>query len=100
MADPVPKAELMPSLGRLIKGLSSLFWGLPVAIVVCMQTANTTWLASVEPYGLILPVAATAVLFYGLHLMSDFQRQERVWMTVLERAKILGLVNVGLAPFL
>lgn len=95
-----PQAELMPSLGRLVKGLSALFWGLPVAIVVCFQTANTAWLASVEPYGLVMPVVATAVLLYGLHLMSDFQRQERIWMAVLERAKIIGLVNVGLSPFL
>src|SRR5213082_3519709 len=100
MPAPVPNAELLRSLGRLVRGLSALFWGLPIALVVCVQTANTGWLDSLGRYGLIAPVAVTALLFYGLHLISDFQKQERIWMLALDRAKILGLVNLGLSPFL
>jgi len=40
------------------------------------------------------------LLLYGLWQMSDFQKQERPWRNALDRAKLLGLVNVGLCPFL
>lgn len=99
MSETAPKTELMRSLGRLVRGLSALFWGLPIALVVCVQTANTNWLGPLGSYGLVAPVAVTSLLFYGLWLMSDFQKQERVWTLALERARILGLVNVGLSPF-
>jgi hypothetical protein len=32
--------------------------------------------------------------------MGDFQKQERPWRNALDRAKLLGLVNLGLCPFL
>jgi hypothetical protein len=100
MSETAPKTELMRSLGRLVRGLSALFWGLPIALVVCVQTANTGWLDALGHYGLLAPVAVTALLFYGLYMMGDFQKQERIWMLALDRAKIVGLVNIGLAPFL
>jgi len=100
MSESAPKTELMRSLGRLVRGLSALFWGLPIALVVCVQTASANWLESLGHYGLIAPLVVTSLLFYGLWLMSDFQKQERIWMLALDRAKILGLVNIGLSPFL
>ena len=45
-------------------------------------------------------LAATALPLYGLWLMGDFQKQERPWRSALDRAQLLGLVNVGLCPFL
>ena len=100
MADPVPKTELMRSLGRLTRGLSALFWGLPITLLVAVQAATTNWLAALGPFSGVAPAAAYALLFYGLWLMRDFQKQERVWLAALDQAKLLGLVNVGLAPFL
>ncbi len=100
MSETAPKTELMRSLGRLVRGLSALFWGLPISLVVCVQTANTNWLNSFEPYGLIAPLATTSLLFYALWLMGDFQKQERVWLRALDRAKLVALVNIGLSPFL
>jgi len=100
MSETAPKAELMRSLGRLVRGLSAIFWGLPIALVVCAQTATTNWLLALAPFGLVAPVAVTSLLLYGLWLMGDFQKQERVWLLALDRAKVLGLVNVGLSPFL
>ena len=87
MSETAPKTELMRSLGRLVRGLSALFWGLPIALVVCVQTANTGWLDSLGHYGLIVPVAVTALLFYGLHRMSDFQKQERIWESLIRRSE-------------
>ena len=100
MSETAPRTELMRSLGQLVRGLSALFWGLPIALVVCVQTATTDWIRSFGPYGLIVPVATNSLLFYGLWLMGDFQKQERIWMLALERAKLLCMVNVGLSPFL
>lgn len=97
MPDPVPNPELLPSLGKLVRGLSALFWGLPASLVVCVETARTDWLKS---FGFIPAFAATGLLLFGLWQMGDFQKQERPWRHALDRAKLLGLVNFGLCPFL
>jgi hypothetical protein len=97
MSEQAPKAELLSSLGKLARGLSALFWGLPVALVVCVQTARGDWL---RPLGVVPPLCATGLLLYALTLLSQFQPQERVWTRALDRAKIFGLINFGLSPFL
>ena len=97
MPDPAPSGELLRSLGKLVRGLSALFWGLPVSLVVCAETLRTDWL---RPLGIVPALAGTGLLLYGLWQMGDFQKQERPWLTALDRAKLLGLVNFGLCPFL
>jgi hypothetical protein len=97
MAESTPTPELLGALGRLARGLSVLFWGLPIALVVCVQSAKGDWF---RPLGVIPPLVATALLFYGLNLLSVFQPQERVWRTALERVKVLALINAGASPFL
>ncbi|HEY9173430.1 MAG TPA: hypothetical protein VI136_14180 [Verrucomicrobiae bacterium] len=97
MPDAPPNAELMRTLGRLVRGLSTLFWGLPLALVVCFHTARTDWL---RPLGFVPPVVATGLLLYGLWHVGQFQKQERVWQRALDRAKLAALVNFGLSPFL
>src|SRR5271169_2237924 len=92
-----PNAELLRSLGRLARGLSALFWGLPVTLVICAETARASWL---KPLGVIPALVATGLLLYGLWQMGRFQKQERPWRSALDRAKLLGLVNFGLCPFL
>ncbi len=97
MAESAPNVELLASLGRLARGLSALFWGLPLALVVCVQTAKGELL---RPLGVAPPLVATALLLYGLGLLGHFQRQERVWRAALDRAKTFALINLGLSPFL
>ena len=97
MPEPASNAELMRSLGRLVRGLSALFWGLPLALVVCVWTANPQWL---RVLGIIPPLACTGLLLYGLIKLGGFQRQERIWQNALDRARVLALVNCGLSPFL
>jgi hypothetical protein len=97
MDNPAPNAELLRSLGRLVRGLSALFWGLPATLVICAETAKANWL---RPLGMVPALAGTGLLLYGLWLMSDFQKQERPWRNALDRAKLSGLVNFGLCPFL
>ncbi len=97
MADQPPNPELLNSLGRLVRGLSALFWGLPIALVVCVQTAKGDWF---RPLGVLPPMIATGLLVYGLHLLESFQKQERVWRTALDWIKIIAYINLGLSPFL
>jgi hypothetical protein len=92
-----PNAELLRSLGQLARGLSALFWGLPAALIICVETARASFL---KPLGLIPALAATGLLFYGLMQMGHFKNQERPWRTALDRAKIFALVNFSLCPFL
>ena len=96
-AAPRANAGLLPSLGRLVRGLSALFWGLPIALVICVQTAKTDWLG---PVGLVAPLLPTGLLLVALLFLGSFQPQERVWRGALDRAKTLAIINVGLAPFL
>ena len=97
MTDSAPNTELLRSLGRLVRGLSALFWGLPAALVVCVGTASAGWFGE---YGIAPPVAATGLLFFGLWQLGSFQKQERPWRGALDRARFFALVNLWLSPFL
>ncbi len=96
MSETAPKAELMRSLRRLVRGLSILFWSLPLTLLVCVRTTVSEWL---RPLGILPPILTTILLFYGLMQLGYFQRQERVWIQALERGKVLAIVNIGLSPF-
>jgi len=97
MPDFVPNAELLRSLGRLVRGLSALFWGLPIALVVCFHTAKAE---SLRSFMIIPPMVTTGLLVYGLWQLGDFQKQERVWRSALDRAMVFCLIDFGLSPFL
>ena len=97
MPEPPPTPELLRSLGRLARGLSVLFWGLPIAVLVCVATAREDFL---RPLNVAPPVIALAWLLFGLIQLGHFQKQERIWHAALDRAKILAVVNIGLSPFL
>lgn len=97
MPNPTPDPELLRSLGKLARGLSALFWGLPAALIICAETARLTF---IEPFEIVPALAVNGLLLYALWLMSSFQKQERPWRDALDRAKIFGLVNLGLCPFL
>ena len=96
MSDPAPNPQLLRSLGKLARGLSALFWGLPAALLIAAETARADWL---KPLGMLPLLTVGALLLYGLWQMSDFQKQERPWRQALDRALVLAVVNFGLAPF-
>ena len=74
-----------------------MFWGMPVALIVCFHTARS---ASALGFGVTPPLVCTAWLFYGLWLLGGFQPQERVWVKALDRARVIALINFGISPFL
>ena len=97
MSELPPNPELLRSLGRLVRGLSALFWGLPAALIICVGTAVSGWFRALS----IAPaVAVTGLLLFGLWQLGSFQKQERPWRTALDRARLVALVNCGLSPFL
>lgn len=97
MADLTPNPELLRSLGRLARGLSCLFWGLPLTLLVSVPSAQAHWFGRM---GALPPVLATGLLLFGTWQLGFFQTQERVWMAAHNRAQLMALVNLGLSPFL
>lgn len=97
MPDTPPNPELLRSLGRLVRGLSALFWGLPVALIVCVGTATAGWF---KAFSIVPGLGATGLLLFGLWQIGAFQKQERSWRAALDRARLIGLVNFFLCPFL
>jgi hypothetical protein len=94
------KAELLRALGKLVRGLSTLFWGLPVALLIYVETARTDWLGFLGDAAFVPAMLAGAGLYYALRQLRDFQKQERIWHQALNRAEVLAIINTGLAPFL
>lgn len=100
-AHTAPNAELLRSLGRLVRGLSALFWGLPATLIICVATVmETDELGMLRRFGLVPPLVTMAWLCFGLWQLGYFQKQERIWIAALDRARLLGLANLGLSPFL
>ena len=92
--------DLLPALARVVRGTSMLFWGLPVAMVVSIMSTLSNWTDAAWPMGMLMPPVAFGVLWVGLWLLGALQPQERVWQAALGQAKLLGLFNLGLSPFL
>ena len=97
MPDAVPNSDLLRSLGKLVRGLSALFWGLPITLIVCVWIAHSQWLKSI---GWFPPIVAHGLLLYGLWQLAGFQKQERVWRRAIDVAAVLALIDLGLSPFL
>jgi hypothetical protein len=92
-----PNSELLRSLGKLARGLSALFWGLPAVLLISVETLRAEFL---EPIEMAPVLIGNLLLIFGLCQMESFQKQERPWRHALDRAKFVGLVNFGLSPFL
>lgn len=99
MAAPQPNPELLRALGRLVRGLTAIFWGLPAALIVSVHTGLKTRL-EVRIFDAVLPPAATGLLLYGVWLLAAFHPQEHIWMRAVDRSRALALVLTGFSPFL
>jgi len=97
MSDSAPNPELLRSLGRVARGLSALFWGLPATLIIGVGTASAGWF---NTFGVLPALVATGLPLFGLWQLTSFQRQERPWRDALDRTLLLALVNCGLCPFL
>ena len=91
--------ELLRSLGRLSRGLSALFWGLPVTLLIFVRT-STKARTEAEPLDLLGPILTCCALLYGIFLLGSFRPNERVWQQALDRTRIFSFCMLGLSPFL
>ena len=99
------KAELLCALGRLVRGLSTLFWGLGLTgmvylEMVYLETAQVFWRQTYRPSVFLPAFLVSPLLWHGLNQLRAFQAQERIWQRALSRAEILAVLDAGLAPFL
>ncbi len=92
-----PRPRLMRSLGRMVQGLSAMFWGIPLALVASVQ--SQTWIGW-HGFDLVMPACLHGLLLFGLSQMASFQPRVGVWRTAVDRARLAALVNLGLSPFL
>ena len=97
MSDAASNSELLRSLGKLARGLSALFWGLPAWLIISAETVEADALG---PAGIIPALVVNLLLLYGLAQLGNFQKNERPWRNALDRVKLFGLINLGLCPFL
>lgn len=91
------KKSILQSVGRLIRGLSALFWGLPV---VLLSEAHTDLYSRAREMGVLLPILTNGMLLFGLVQIGKFQSQERIWSKAVDRSVLIGVLNLGLTPFL
>jgi hypothetical protein len=89
--------KLLWSLGRLVRGLSALFWGLPLTLLASVETVKIDWF---REFGILPVLVMNGLLLYGLWQMGAFQPQERIWRAALDRARVLAFINCGLSPYL
>ncbi|MGA0407076.1 MAG: hypothetical protein ACO3PR_03215 [Limisphaerales bacterium] len=88
---------LSHALVGLLRGLSSVFWGLPLILLTEAQSDfynKGRWIA------LLAPWVANGLVLNGLLHLQGFHQQERIWRRALERTLLLGIIHVGLTPFL
>ena len=81
----------------MLRGLSALFWGLPLCLLAFARHFLALWPTT---YDLLLPSIGAGLLCFGLWKMASYQRQERVWQRALLLAQIFALFLLGLSPFL
>jgi hypothetical protein len=89
-----------PVMGRLARGLSALFWGLPIALVLAIQGLTINPFGQLGLVSLLAPSAGFGLLFYGLFLLGTFPGPDPVWPRTLDRARFFALTCLGLSPFL
>lgn len=87
---------VIPSLARVVRGLSALFWGLPLVLLLDAKSALED---SLRGFGFAPVMAASLLVAYGVQQLSYFQPRERIWVSAVERARLLALLLVALAPF-
>lgn len=90
------RALALPSLAGVIRGLSCLFWGLPLTLLLTAKTAVPDPFLPVNP---LTGLLTHGLLLYGFHQLRHFQPQERIWAVSRERAVLLVFLQLALFPF-
>lgn len=99
--------NLMRGLNSLVRGLTALFYALPVALLIIVWTATRSSSSVPSPISNllhslgILPALATSfLLFYGVVKLGKFQPDFVAWQKSVDHARWCGLFLIGFSPFL
>ena len=109
-------SPILPSLARVVRGLSAIFWGLPLALLAAAKIVlgegprvlQGPWGDIFGSWGRVLGetlsaclpgMAAMGLMLYGIRQLVRFQPQERVWRTAVACASGTGCLVLGLLPF-
>lgn len=87
----------LPELGHLARGLTVLFWALPLVLVIAVLTAQTNLLG---PADFLPALLATGLLVLALHEMRRLRPEHPPWRAATDRGRSLALAMTGLTPFL
>lgn len=91
----MPERNVIPSLARVVRGLSLLFWAVPGMLLASTACAlDFGW----RQFGYGPPLIAGACLVYGLTQFRYFQPEEKIWAAARHRALLLALMLLALAP--
>jgi hypothetical protein len=97
------REELLLNLGSLTRGLSCLFWGLPLCLITSVQVAMTDWYRPLNHFAFAPPTFSALLIWHGFRELSQFRHssgRDVSWRQSIERSEIFGLVGIGLSPFL
>jgi hypothetical protein len=97
----------MRGLNSLVRGLTALFYALPVALLIIVWTATRSGATVPSPVsnllhslGILPAFVTSALMFYGVLKLGKFQPDFVAWQKSVGRARWCGLVLIGLSPFL
>lgn len=82
---------------RLIRGLSALFWGLPLALLFSFKTGTGLLVSRPEA---ITPIMAFALLTFGSHQLKSIRIVNQPTGQLVDWINLFALTNLGLSPFL
>lgn len=84
-------------LRALVRGLALLFWSLPLELVIGINLAAAGWFGN---FGIMAPVLPPAMMFIGLGELKKYKPEHCTWQRLLDQARLMAMINTGLAPFL
>lgn len=87
--------SVIPSLARVVRGLTLLFWAVPGMLLASTACAlDIGW----RQFGHAPPVIAAVLLVFGIMQFRHFQPQEAIWTAARHRALLLALMLLALSP--
>jgi hypothetical protein len=92
-------SDFTRSLSRLIRGLSMLFWGLPITLIISIKTAVKDRF-ELQPLDFFTPIISSAILLIAIFFIGNFKKSEKKWGVLIDRAKFFGIINLSLSPFI
>ncbi len=82
----------------VLRGMSALFWGLPIALVSSIQVTLDSYALMMR---FLFPLSAFALLAYGAHQVRWIQvLGMRSWRFRVDLLRVVSLAQLLLAPFL